>query len=453
MSADELANVLEIIGFFFGLGWFIDQVVWKSEPVANDGVLFPLKGSLTKFLTVAHQKLFIRYFGDKPLSAKYIYRCVIFSLLSTIIVIVLQYISNGDEVLKFFSNEYQLYFFISLAVFNIVFDWVSIFQTQVFLQFAYMSRSIFRSIIALFADVILTINAFVIFYSIFIFLSLFVLVYMQNHEFDDKTAKVDIKVSSVPTSPEKSDIRFVGWAGLVGEESYSSKVLSASVSNDLDGPEILDVFERLDFFKNFRVTSILLVTAYGPYDYSSISEFREADLPWSEIQNYNMYLTGSIEKIEYNFSVAYPAIYVSVDAVENQLWDYINPYFFFTTPLSSFVDHYEDKHLNFNVYICKEKKDECGDDAYFFEYLDYRGQTSSILEIGSFFGGLEAPINTLFISSIFTNLILYFLIFSFFIINILGSVGFFRVFRQRVLMKAPFALSGLVLGSTISFIV
>jgi len=111
-----------------------------------------------------------RVFGDNPFSLKSFFKSILFSLVSIVAILLLLSSNDSTIVDRFISifitspNSAYLHA-LSLVVFLFI-EWISFFQTFLFIKYAVNSKSKYEIIFLLYCDIVLTVNIFVFLFPI-----------------------------------------------------------------------------------------------------------------------------------------------------------------------------------------------------------------------------------------------------------------------------------------------
>ncbi len=174
-----------------GLGALLDNVFINSQEreriakyLETGTQELPLNDRFSKFLERAHSIIFGRFFTARLFSFGFIASAASVSLVSFAIVIGVQAYLFPEQFsqLRLDSTQYGL--FAAFIAFNILFDYVTIIQTKIFIEASLSAKSIFRAIVFICSDLIVTMNTFILSYAFF------VLVVVQSFVFEPKSATV-----------------------------------------------------------------------------------------------------------------------------------------------------------------------------------------------------------------------------------------------------------------------
>jgi hypothetical protein len=122
----------------------------------------------SKFLNRAHSIIFGRFFTGKLFSRSFVASAAVVSVVSFSLVLGTQFYLFPEQFSQLSWNNIQIWIFIAFIGFNILFDYVTIIQTKVFIEASLTSPSIFRALVFIGADLIVTMNTFILSYAIFI---------------------------------------------------------------------------------------------------------------------------------------------------------------------------------------------------------------------------------------------------------------------------------------------
>jgi|GEM_PF-3062536 len=163
-----------MLASLLGIGFILDNIFIGNEQRCridkfineNSGH----KSIIERFLraiSAAHYIVFTRYFGGPINSWKFMKASCFLSLFSLILVLLLQFLFSTSWP-QFKLEEYQIIIFIIVIISNILIDYISIAQTKIFVEAAFASQSIFRTMLFMVADIIVTMNIFILWYAVFI---------------------------------------------------------------------------------------------------------------------------------------------------------------------------------------------------------------------------------------------------------------------------------------------
>ncbi|NDW43667.1 hypothetical protein [Ruegeria sp. PrR005] len=158
-----------------GLGLFFDQVLIgkeEREKISNYLEANADPSSLTekflRFLTLSHTVVFGRFFSAKLLSGSFFLSALVISLVSFSLVTAVQVYMNPAAIsgVRFDATQYLV--IAAFVTFNVFFDYFTIVQTKIFIEASLSAKSIFRSVLFIASDLIVTMNTFILFYAAFV---------------------------------------------------------------------------------------------------------------------------------------------------------------------------------------------------------------------------------------------------------------------------------------------
>jgi len=167
-------------------------------------------------INLINEIFFERFFGMPFLSTTYFLRCAIFSLVSLVVVISLQYIHDPSPFNEIHFSPLQIFVLAFCAIANFVIDWLSIGLTQMFIRISSGLKNIYHSIILIFVDLVLTINTFSLVYA----LPIAVLLFLS----DLLPAKVNLIIHEYDFSglnPKSQSVHHLDWS--VNSASHKGK--------------------------------------------------------------------------------------------------------------------------------------------------------------------------------------------------------------------------------------
>jgi hypothetical protein len=176
-SSTVLNNFLSEIVLVAGLGTLLDSVfVSKEERERIEKYLesgtkdLTLNVRFSHFLFHAHAIVFGRFFSGRLFSLKFFCSAAMISLISFLTTISLQiyFFPEQFSQIRFDATQYIL--FAAFIAFNIIFDYATIIQTKIFIEASIAAKSIFRALVFIGSDLIVTLNTFILSYAFFVLL-------------------------------------------------------------------------------------------------------------------------------------------------------------------------------------------------------------------------------------------------------------------------------------------
>src|SRR5690606_6564521 len=109
-----------------------------------------------------------RFLSDDFLTFRFFRSILFISCISVFTLIAYQAIFNPETtgIVQFSSR--QIIALIAFSLFTILFDYITIVQTRIFIDASIEQRSPFRAIVLVFSDIIVTINIFILLFSAFL---------------------------------------------------------------------------------------------------------------------------------------------------------------------------------------------------------------------------------------------------------------------------------------------
>jgi hypothetical protein len=168
-----LANILGIISGFMAIGAFLDTVA-STDSTKVKIVNFVKKktkqtgpsSTFFELIDATYESIFARLFRGPFLSLGYFLKCASLSLFMLSLYSLLEFIFYPEyfTALKL-SNAYQLTLIIVAIIANLVIDWISLGQTQVFFLVAKSLDKMSHALVLIAADLVLTINLFTMLFA------------------------------------------------------------------------------------------------------------------------------------------------------------------------------------------------------------------------------------------------------------------------------------------------
>jgi hypothetical protein len=168
-----VANAVSIIGGSATLGAFFDQVlitkatrVRIKEFIKKSDQPKRWQDTFFNYISLINASVFNRFFSAPFLSLSYFCSCAIVSIFFLAVVVILQISIFGSGAIAdlSFTQTQLIVFGICIAI-NLVIDWISIGQTQVFFAISGEQKTASRAILLIVSDFILTVNFFTMIYA------------------------------------------------------------------------------------------------------------------------------------------------------------------------------------------------------------------------------------------------------------------------------------------------
>lgn len=166
-----VANGVTIIGGFAALGALFDNVFTSEQTRVRISLFLKrqsgqFEDSFFAYLAIINEAIFKRFFSAPFISLRYFTTCAILSLSSLLVIASLQIIFFGaDDLAAIDFTQRQIFVFFACLVTNIVIDWISIAQTQLFFEISETQTRISHAMVLIASDLILTINFFTLLYA------------------------------------------------------------------------------------------------------------------------------------------------------------------------------------------------------------------------------------------------------------------------------------------------
>lgn len=169
MDQQTAVNFFTIILGFASLGFLLDQLTVSKR---KEELRVTRPASLQTVLRIYFESIYVRFFGERLLSKKFLATSsLIFIALSISLTLLLVHL-NGFSLIIFLHGNLVIIavtFFGSIALFIII-----LFQTQIFVKGAIQSESGAGRIVFIFSDLLLSSNIFIFLYSFVISVAVFI---------------------------------------------------------------------------------------------------------------------------------------------------------------------------------------------------------------------------------------------------------------------------------------
>lgn len=171
MMSSFLTDVMLLVGF----GVFLDTVL-IGEPerekievyLDGDADNASLTDRFLRFLTLSHSVVFGRFFSSRLFSFKFFFSAALVSLASFLMVATIQVYLDQGALADVRFDSFQLALIAVFVLFNVSFDYLTIIQTKIFIEASIKAQSVFRAIVFVGSDFIVTMNTFILAYAFFI---------------------------------------------------------------------------------------------------------------------------------------------------------------------------------------------------------------------------------------------------------------------------------------------
>jgi hypothetical protein len=120
------------------------------------------------FLNEANNIAFGRFFSERMFGLRFIVASTVLSSSSFLLVVAIQSFFVVEDFSWLTFNKYQIAVVAFFFLFNLIFDYASFVQTKLFVDSARLSGSAFRALLLLGSDIIVTINIFILAFSVFL---------------------------------------------------------------------------------------------------------------------------------------------------------------------------------------------------------------------------------------------------------------------------------------------
>lgn len=463
------------ITFFLAVGVLLDRIVEpKRYSGEHTGDEEPDAHSYYALAESAYSKLFFGVFEYRFWSAKSFLRLSVISVLVFCATFLVQSIVHKVSFSEL-TGRWQLFVLVYCIFANIFVDYISLHVTKIMFEFSLLSRKFMSIFVALLSDFLVTINVFVVIGAFFLWgLSSFIW-YASTSEAMKKeiTASYHIQISPVSDGSRKfridfdlSEPRVAGNLSLfppsfvefIVEGDFSGRVDAFSpatnymrvrqvtLNDPATGAEVIVNPTEIEGRKGFNLRPIM----------ERINEIIDGEL--------KLDFVGSIKGVRGELTLdAYLFSFRSVDQVEGRIND-LGDEKYFRMPFNRFSN----LRFSYSVYsqqeVCMRGKiytrdrlmsrfDQCEPKVF----IVAGRSNNSFLDGYTWIRGLFepfVPLSTMLLTSFFVTGFLYVVYFAIAVQRYLQ----FRVFNKMVLVKkfysrAPFSISGLILGSIVGFLV
>lgn len=252
----ELPLYSGYLATLIGIGLFFDKIFIDDETKVKIQKFIKTQNSdypkpiFKNYLNLTIDAVFKKYLNHKLISSEYFIKCCIISLISLMIILVLQIEIFGLTLPENFNlNSHQLIILIVFLLVNVFIDYISIAQTHAFFMIANQQKTIGRMILLVVSDLILTINLFILLYSLFIS---FLLMYENSYSFNI-TAKYTVQTD--------------GFRGRSKSEWPVETIKEKSLTNlfDLKTPKVTTGTGWVPIIAHSNTDEISIVDVYDLY--------------------------------------------------------------------------------------------------------------------------------------------------------------------------------------------
>ncbi|GAB4187695.1 MAG: hypothetical protein Tsb002_13200 [Wenzhouxiangellaceae bacterium] len=456
----NISEVLSIIGSLVAIGMLLDNVFLNEEKRKElvEASLFGSKegsepASLAGFLQSCHKYVFNDFFGYTPVSAQYISRVAIISVISLCIAFV--YKSEGEvfQAIEFYSERSTFEFTAIFLVINIFVDWVLIYQTQILLRFASLAKNLFEMMFALIADVLLSIKVYVVLFSFLAFLVIYLAsIYIQSNDDLWNNHRVNFLVNKNRYDEEYFEYKVTIYNGEDLEDTDTAfSILSKETYLD---PRM---FLPYEYFGELVEVNIQKNTG----DAGLGENITKNEIAVNDNFSYKVLTVVNLYDVRL---LVFDEFYEEISDLETNVIKTINSKF-------SAREVYGLARLGYGFYPVTKDRRYCANQFVVFNYYeDYLSEDkwescdNKIIGVGGFFNAVPShfyhwdtpiwsqhlPVATLFTSSLLTTLLIYFFVFAF--IGYRGAAVAGAGVKKIILplaIRAPFGIIGLISGGMI----
>ncbi len=168
-------SLLTDIALFVTFGAFLDKVFIGPEEreKIEKYLLYANRSENTRdrfirFLQISHSIVFDRFFSGRYTSRRFFKSALTLSITSFSCIVATQLYFYHDSIKDVNFDPMQISLISFFVLSNFVFDYFTIIQTKIFVEAAINTRSIIKSAVLIFSDLIVTMNTFIIFYALII---------------------------------------------------------------------------------------------------------------------------------------------------------------------------------------------------------------------------------------------------------------------------------------------
>lgn len=451
-----------------------------------------LSQRFSNFLERAHSVIFGRFFSARLFSLEFFFSAAVISVCSFCLVLGTQVYLFPEQFSQLRYDTQQLVLFLVFILFNISFDYATIIQTKIFIETALKVNSIFRALVLIVSDLIVTMNTFILSYA------LFVLIVVQAFVAYPESVSL-IATDSKPDAEVEPQTDWRAFDGLEEREFaerlvYSGNLTAALLSRDNEQeadnillPYLSTFDPRMAETKVYVFTSLALLNI-SDIGASVIEDEAEREAYFATLDELKSDLQRQLDGepdeetglLKLDFSVdasvfgggslsgAYTAAFFLTDQLEDSfpvsvagpmelplLSTLIKNAVAAPTSLHATVLCFKDglPVVRFRLTSATvEALEKCSDfmvvDVFWANRVD-----GDFALVGRDTDGYRVPFNTLLITSILPTAFFYLAI----ILLAIVTVCFSKVVRgtnriKKFFLRAPFAISGALLGAVMSLV-
>ncbi|MCA1457106.1 hypothetical protein I6F35_28525 [Bradyrhizobium sp. BRP22] len=243
-----IANGIGIVGGFASLGGTFDKILTTNETRSKISAFLQRsrvtgERNLFAYIALVNETVFRRYFSSPFFSWRYFLTCTVVSLLSLLVILVAEVLAHGSAAFREIElDESQVLILAACIVVNIIVDWLSIGQTQVFFEISAQQTRLSRAVILIVADFILTINVFTMLYAQPIGLGAYLYGAIAQ---DDVRVSVSVTAREAEPNKEAEDVNSEEAQGSTARASERAKNYPYKISFDMTVKSSTDENEDL----------------------------------------------------------------------------------------------------------------------------------------------------------------------------------------------------------------
>jgi len=166
LTAEEVLWVVSLSLSALSGGFALDHIFgsFSQQPLNLSNKKFFYRGIAHDYMEIVYHTIF-GSFGANFFTIKYASRAFLFSILVSLTVVFAFYIIHPSTVVNYIQSPRHIIIIVVVIFGNGMIDWLSIFQTQILLKAALDAESKFQSLLFLFADIVVSLNFFILIYA------------------------------------------------------------------------------------------------------------------------------------------------------------------------------------------------------------------------------------------------------------------------------------------------
>ncbi|MEQ9631669.1 MAG: hypothetical protein RLN94_08105 [Roseovarius sp.] len=458
-----------------------------SEYLESNSDDLSLSQRFSRFLERAHSIIFGRFFSSRLFSIGFFASAATISVISFAIVIGIQLYMFPELFANIPFDGLQVALFSAFIGFNVCFDYLTIIQTKIFIETSLSARSIFRSLVFIGADLIVTMNTFIICYAFFVLVVVqwFVWTPVQaSLVVPDARPGMEINIEEDRHRfDELRDEEFVGrikyWGPITGAliEKGAPETAEKLVVYYYSTFDPRDALVRAAVFTGISSQNLTNLEASFVSQPEELRVYKElinkmdsfADFGSEDSEHKILKLNAEVDGSVFRggtLTDAYTSAFFMTDMLEDAFpasvlgpTDLQSLSMLIKSAVGSELSQdrialcFDDGALTKRLRINSSTVEILNSCEQFLTVTSFwaTGVNSDLAVVGRDIEGYRAPFNTLFITSILPTTFFYFAI----ILLAISSLCISKIFSgtnriKKFFLRAPLAISGLVLGATLS---